>query len=721
MILKKYKIIQPEIIICLVIVLSTFAIYWQVKDYDFVSFDDKLYIIENSYVKNGLTPESIFWAFSFEDKDKTYWIPLTWLSYMLDYELYGLNPGKYHLTNLFIHIINSLLLFYVFRKMTGEIWKSAFIAAIFAVHPLNVESVAWIAQRKNVLSTFFWMLTTLFYINYAEKPSVLKYISVFFCMLAGLMAKPMLVTLPCVFVLLDYWPLKRLVIFKKVENREYSSKNNFPKQLFYYLILEKIPLLMLSFASVSIFWSSLEYYDNIISKDAIPVKLRLANAAVSYLSYIKKMIWPSNLSVFYTYPDYIPSWKALSAFFILLIITFAAFYRIKKNPYLITGWLWYMGTLFSVSGITQNGLWPEMADRWAYVPLVGIYIIIAWECPRVLKNYAFRKKILYTGSCIILAAFMVCTYFQAKHWTNTFTLFKNAVNIDPDNWVAHNSLGVFLAEHGKIDDAILHFSRSLQINPSYAFTYNNLGTALAEKGRFDKASEQFLMALKLDPDYTEPYYNLGLIYTEKGDTEQAVKYFFKVLNIDPEHKKTYNKLMLLIKKMSASDKLKYYSRLLNIMPDSYEINNYTGVLLAQQGKADKAVKYFIKALNLKPGYEQAHINLGNTFARLKDLNKAVIHFSKALQINPGNGTTYYRLGTSYAQKGDIETAVKYFKQALQINPDNAHINNDMGRAFMILGKNEDAAEYFKRALEIKPDFIKAAENLDRISSISESK
>ncbi|MBC2695325.1 MAG: hypothetical protein HF982_08645, partial [Desulfobacteraceae bacterium] len=341
-----------DVLICLFLVIATLAVYWQINYHEFINFDDSLYILQNKQVQKGLTSESISWAFSFTDI--AYWHPLTWLSHMLDCQIYGLIPGMHHRTNLILHIVNSILLFFVFQKMTGALWRSAFVATLFALHPLNVESVAWVAERKNVLSTFFWMLTMLAYVHYTTRPGLYRYLLTLLFLMLGLMAKPMLVTLPFVLLLLDYWPLERL--------RNQSPFN---------LILEKIPFFAFSAVSVYISSLSVKYYGIVVSTELVPMQIRIANALVSYVKYIEKMIWPKNLAIFYPFPDTLPIWQILGAGLFLASISFLVFLNLRKKPYLCMGWLWFLGTLIPVIGLKQAGLWPAMADRWAYVPFVG--------------------------------------------------------------------------------------------------------------------------------------------------------------------------------------------------------------------------------------------------------------------------------------------------------------------------------------------------------------
>lgn len=557
--------IRYDIFVCLFLTVSVLAVYWQIKDHDFVGFDDNLYITENPYVLKGLTSESIRWAFSFSEKDRTYWHPLTWLSHMLDVELYGMNPGRHHLVNLLLHIFNTLLLFSVFRKMTGEIWKSAFIASLFALHPLNVESVAWVAERKNVLSTFFWMSCMFSYVYYSEKQNFYRYLTVIFAFLAGLLAKPMLVTLPFVFLLLDYWPLKRFDFFHPDR-----------KQRIIRLIFEKIPLIAISFIFVCMTVSSLQHNEISSLAKQFPLKLRMENALISYWVYIGKMLYPANLSIFYPHPASIPLWQSIGAG-ILLICTSYLFLRIMRHkPYAITGWLWYLGTLVPVLGITRAGRWPAVADRWTYIPLIGIYVLIAWGGYDLIKKWRCKKIVIASLTVLLLSALMIRSFFQVRYWADSFSLFSHEVEINPNNYVMHYNLGYMYNEDGKKDQAVFHYRQALRINPDDRDSHFNLGTIMAEEGEFDRAVFHFSEAIRIYPADMEAYNNMGVIMINQNRPDDAIGYFKIVLRYRPENSSFHNNM---------------------------------GIALAMKGETEMAVRHFRKALQINPDNLSAKMNL----------------------------------------------------------------------------------------------------------------
>jgi len=557
--------IRYDVLICLFLVIATLAVYWQMNYHEFINFDDSSYILQNQLVQKGLTSESISWAFSFTDI--SYWHPLTWLSHMLDCQIYGLIPGMHHRTSLIFHIVNSILLFFVLQKMTGALWKSAFVAALFALHPINVESVAWVAERKNLLSTFFWILTMLAYVHYTTRPSLYRYLLTLLLLMLGLMAKPMLVTLPFVLFLLDYWPLRRL--------RHESAFN---------LILEKVPFFALSAISAYISSLSVQHYKIVVSTELVPMQLRIANALVSYVKYIEKMIWPKNLAIFYPFPDTLPVWQILGAGLFLASISFLVLINFSKKPYLCMGWLWFLGTLVPVIGLKQAGLWPAMADRWAYVPLIGIFIIIAWGVSELASKWRHKKIGLASAAAVLLLMLMTVTWLQVRYWTNSVSLFKHAFEVTANNFIVHFKLGESLAEQGRTEEAISHYQEVLRLKPCYALAHHNLGCMLADQGRTNEAMNHYIAALKINPKLERTHINLGCILNSKGERGKAIKHYFYALRLNNNSAEAYNNI---------------------------------GVVLALKGKFNGAIIFFQNALRIKPDYPQAQKNLINTLNLLR--------------------------------------------------------------------------------------------------------
>jgi len=519
----------------LFLIAATLAVYWQVGDHEFIDFDDNLYVTENSHVQAGLTLKGVKWALT--TTDVAYWHPVTWLSLMLDYELYGLNSRGYHLTNLLFHILSTLLLFAALKRMTGAHWQSAFVAALFALHPLNVESVAWVVERKNVLSTFFWMLTMWTYARYAERPKLNRYLLILPPFALGLMAKPMLVTLPFVLLLFDYWPLNRFQVGQSAEEADSKTRSSvnsgYQWSLVFRLVLEKVPLIALSVISIYLSFLSVQRFGVVVSTESVQMGLRIANALVSYAGYIGKMIWPHNLAVFYPPPVMVPIWQAVLAALFLVFVSFLVIRAARQRPYLAVGWLWYIGTLVPAIGLVRAGLWPAMADRFAYVPLIGLFVIFAWGVPDLMARRRYQKSVLAICTGAVLLAFAICAWLQAGHWKNNFSLFKHTVNVTANNWVAHNIVGSVLAEQGMLKEAMVHYSEALRIKPYYTQAHFNMGVALVRQGRLREAVAYYREAVRIKPDFAEAYINLGIAYFGQGDVDKAISEFKCAISLAP--------------------------------------------------------------------------------------------------------------------------------------------------------------------------------------------
>jgi cytochrome c-type biogenesis protein CcmH/NrfG len=562
----------------LVLILATSAVYWHVTGHDFVLLDDRLYVYENSHVQNGLTSDSIIWAFT--TTHAGFKIPLTWLSLMLDFELYGLDAGGYHLTNLLLHIANVLLLFFILKLMTGALWRSGFVAALFALHPLHVESVAWVTERKDVLSILFWLLTMWAYLGYVERPGMRRYLLMIVSFTLGLMAKPMLVTLPFVLLLLDYWPLGRFQVGQSADAPESSVqapiKSGQPMSSVLSLVWEKTPLFALAAVSSVVTFLAQKSAEALVHFETWPITIRIANGLVSYVKYLGKMIWPRSLAVFYPHPGHsLPIWKAAGAGVLLLCISILVLRGARRYPYLVVGWLWYIGTLVPVIGFVQSGL-QAMADRFTYIPLIGLYIIIAWGVPEIVPRWPHRKLYLATLSTTLFLFLMALTWKQVQYWKNSISLFEHTLEVTSNNWLVNIDLGTELYREGRTDDAIKHYLEALRIKPDNAEAHNNLGIALDREGRTDDAIKHYLEALRIRPDYAKAHNNLGNAFVRKGRTDDAIKHYLEALRIKP---------------------------------DDAEVHNNLGIAFARKGNFDVAVKHFQKALQINPNFSYARDNL----------------------------------------------------------------------------------------------------------------
>ncbi|MDB9822132.1 tetratricopeptide repeat protein [Deltaproteobacteria bacterium] len=520
----------------------TFALFAPVINHEFIHLDDPFYITQNDMVKKGLTLEGLIWAFT--DISAGFWFPLTWLSHMLDCQIFGLNPDGHHFTSLLLHSINSLMLFYLFRRMTGALLPSLLVAAIFAVHPLHVEPVVWASSRKDVLSTFFWILTMWSYTYYVKQGGFKRYLLVLLSFSMGLMAKPMLVTLPFVLILMDYWPLFRLDAGQSSNKPDsqaiQSTSINHSRTHILKLITEKIPLFILSLISISITYIAEKNLEAIVSFEIHPLSARLTNAIISYIGYINKTILPVKLSVHYPRPDLLPSLQITNYFFFIILITFLAIKTHRRYPYFLFGWLWFLGTLVPVIGLIQIGS-HSMADRYSYIPLIGLSIVFSWGLHHIFIKLRIIK-IYPLISCTVILPLIILTNIQLSYWQNGIDLFKHALDVDSGNVFAEYNLGLVLANNGREMDAIAHFYRALGVRGLDHKIFFNLGNSFLSLGQDDLAISHYKYALEIDPDYIEALNNLGLVFYQLGRYDEAAHYFSRVLQINPNHASAHNNL-----------------------------------------------------------------------------------------------------------------------------------------------------------------------------------
>ena len=523
-----------HLLIGLFLVIATLSVYGEVQRHRFVIYDDDLYVTQNLKVRSGLTRENITWALA--ARHASNWHPLTWLSHMLDVELYGLDPGRHHLTSVLFHVLSSLTLFILLKRMTGSVWRSGFVAALFALHPLQVESVAWVAQRKTVLSTFLGMLTLWSYARYVEEPGGTRYLATLLFFMLGLLAKPMLVTLPFVMLLLDYWPLDRCRPGMP-ENGNNARKWGIKTRLF----LEKTPFFVLAAAASIATYLVQREWGAVNSLDMIPLKLRISNTLVSYIAYIIKMIWPQRLAVFYPYPAAIPMWKVVGASALFAIISLGVIITMKRRPYLLVGWLWYIGTLVPVIGLVQVGA-QALADRYAYLTLIGLFIMIAWGVPEFIARWRHRMWGLSLSIGVILVICIICSKIQVQYWYNGVTLFERAIQVTGNNFRMHDNLGLALVRQGKSDEAYPHFKEALRIKPDYAKSHHNVGTYYLFKGKLNEAITHYNAALQINPDFEKTHHNLGLVLVRLGRLQEAIIQFREALRIRPDYIKANQNL-----------------------------------------------------------------------------------------------------------------------------------------------------------------------------------
>ena len=506
--------------ICIALAALTWLVFGQVLWHDFINYDDPRYVYENTKITGGLSISGIAWAFTHIHSMN--WHPLTTISHMLDCQLYGLNAGWHHFTNVLLHTLAAVLLFLALQQMTDAVWRSAFVAAVFAIHPLRIESVAWVAERKDVLSGVCFMLTLLAYVYYTRAPSLRRYLAVALVFVLGLMSKPMLVTLPLVLLVLDYWPLRRI-------GRQTSGAG----RRSFMPLLEKIPLIALS--AVSSVVTFLVQKGAVGWTEDLPIATRINNAVVSYVAYIWQMFWPVNLAVFYPHPENrLPLWEIALCLVLLICITWVAIVLRKQRPYLITGWLWYLGMLVPVIGLVQVG-WQGRADRYTYLPQIGLYIAATWGVTDLTAVYRHQRTILSTAAMLIIGSLGLCAWVQTSYWGDSETLFRHALAVTTNNDVAENNLGIVFLGQGKLDEAISLLQSAVDLRPDNSPAHENLAKALLQKGRVAEALIHYRKLLELQPDNMEVHNIVGTVLVQQGRVTEGVEEWQKVLAVQPDN------------------------------------------------------------------------------------------------------------------------------------------------------------------------------------------
>ena len=671
---------KRDLLIVLALLGLTLAAYWPVWRFDFINYDDAEYVSENLRVQAGLTLPNVAWAFRttfFEN-----WHPLTWLSYMLDYQLFGLNPGAFHLVNVLFHCLSTILLFGVLKRMTGARWPSAFVAAVFALHPMHVESVAWVSERKDVLSAFFGMLTLWAYAAYVARPKVWRYLLALFFFALGLMAKPMLVTLPFVLLLLDFWPLRRLQ-FKSAQTSsspvraDDQDQRSIARQHRSLLVLavEKIPFFVLT--ALSSFITYLAQQGALVPVAGLPITKRLANALVSYLRYLGKTIWPESLAVYYPHPGQWPAWQVAAAALLLLALTVLALGLWRKRPYLAVGWLWYLGTLVPVIGLVQVGE-QSMADRYMYVPMIGLLVMLAWGAADLAERWRINKigLSLFSGAAVI--GCLGVSTFQIGLWKDSIRLFEHTLKVTTGNTVAHNDLGDALLAQGKTNEAFAHFSAALEIDPEDFLAYGNFGNILLGQGKIQEAIAKYQKGLQSNPKSPELNHNIGICLAKQGKLAEAVPYYSTALQFRSEYADAY----------------------LNL-----------GNALAGLGRLDEAITNYTAVLRLRPNFAPAHFNIGNALTQQGKDNEAAPHYFEALRLQPTNAHAHCNLALGLARQGKNGDAIAQLTEALRLKPDEAQFHFHLATVLDAAKKPHEAVAQYREALRLKPDLVLALNNL----------
>jgi tetratricopeptide (TPR) repeat protein len=614
---------QVFLSICLALVFVAALPYLQTFRHAFIRFDDGVYVYENTHVQQGLTWSNILWAFTTMSAGN--WHPLTWLSHMLDGQIFGLDPGWHHLVNVLLHAGNTLVLFLALHAMTSSVWRSALVAALFALHPLHVESVAWIAERKDVLSTFFGLSALWAYANYVRRPSFSR--SAFLLGLFGLslLSKPMLVTLPFLFFLLDLWPLNRLTFGNKKKQASIIQ-----------LLPEKLPLFAMSAVSSIVTWKAQHAAGAVASLQLWPLSFRLSNAVVAYVAYLTKTVWPTDLAIIYPFPDQIPILTTTLAILALLAITITVLAFIRQRSWLTVGWFWFLGTLVPVIGVVQVGA-QSMADRYTYFPLIGIFIMLAWSLPATAFAPANRPLLITAGAMIalLLTGLTVLTFKEVRLWKNTVTLFNHALVVTKTNYMAHHLLGGALREQGDLAGAKSQFEQALQIRPDYADTHHDLGTVLLQERDFANAEAHFNVALKSKPLDPMVWNALGMAKAHQGKIDEAVSLYRHALTLNPDYANAYSNL---------------------------------GATLLRQGKYDEAIETCQKALLLRPNHAETHAALAAALWNRNRADEAIFHNRRAIELNPNLIDARYNLGWALLQKADYGEAATQFEYVLRLDP-----------------------------------------------------
>jgi tetratricopeptide (TPR) repeat protein len=674
--------------LCLVLAGITFAVFGQTAGFQFVSYDDNKYVYENPMVAKGLTLKGFVWALSYGEIG--HWHPLTWLSHMLDCQIFGLWAGGPHLINVTLHAMAAALLFLALREMTGSLWRSAFVAAVFAIHPLRVESVAWIAERKDVLSGVFFMLTLWAYARYARRPSPGRYVVVAVLYGLGLLCKNTVVTLPFVLLLLDWWPLQRVT-------------------LFWGLVREKIPLFLLSAGSCAATFLVPEKASDIYRLSFLE---RFGNAVVSYGVYIWQMVFPTGLAIPYlNAPNSLPFWKVALVFVLLAAISITVWACRKCRPYLLVGWLWYLGMLIPAIGIVQISYYVR-ADRYTYLPGIGLGLAGTWAVGDWSAGWKHRRAVMGGLMTTVIGALMVCAWIQTGYWKSTETLWTHTLACAPENYVAHEGLGLDLLQKGRVNEAISQYQESLQIRPGYVSARINLGNALLQKGSVDEAIAAFQKALQLKPGDAEAHYNFANALLQKGQMDEAIAHYQQAVQIKPGFAEAHNNLgHALFQKGRVDDAISHFQSALQINPAFADAHNNLGEAIRQKGKLDESIEQFQQALQIKPDFAEAHYNLGIALRQTGKIDEAIAQYQSALQINPALAEARLKLGIALFQKGQVDEAVAQYRKALQFKPGIADAYGNLGIALFQKGQMDEAVSQFRIALQIKPNDAEAHYNL----------
>ena len=632
--------ILPAWMIAALLVLVTIGLYLPVTGHDFLNYDDPEFVTANPHVQGGLNWEGVQWAFC-NTTQAVYWAPLMWLSHMLVCQLFGLNAWGHHLINLLLHATNTALVFLVLRRMTRATWQSMFVAALFGWHPLRVESVAWVSERKDVLSTLFWLLALWAYVKYVELSQVqhsrsnIWYGAALAMFAFGLMSKPMVVTLPCVLLLLDYWPLER---FKRSHVRR--------------LVTEKIPFFALTVAASVVTFVVQRRGGAVAAVESVPFEARGGNALISYCRYLQKLFWPTDLAVFYPHPGQWPLVVVLLAGGSLLGISGLLLVQWRRFPFLLMGWLWFLGTLVPAIGLVQSGD-QAMADRFTYIPSLGVLILFIWGAYELTRRWRSHVIALALAGSAAIVLCMALTQQQLRHWQDSEALFRHALQVTESNYIAHYDLGAALVQKGQIDEAINQYRESLRLKPDFTDAHYNLAITLGKKGQIDEAISQYQESLRLKPDFTDAHYNLGNALGRKGQTDAAISQYQEAIRLKPDYALAHNNLgNALLRKGQIEQAISQYQEAIRLKPDYALAHNNLGNALYRKGRDDEAISQYQEAIRLKPDYADAHNDLGLALIRKGRTREAINQFQEALKLDPAHPAALKNLDFVLATKAE---------------------------------------------------------------------
>ena len=724
----------PLWLLAVLLGLVTLALYWPAMGFGFLAFDDPGFVTENAYVQGGLSWAGVKWAFQLNQGD--YWHPLTWLSLMLDMSLFGQKAAGFHFMNVVFHAVNSGLLFLLLRRLTGAFWRSVVVAALFALHPLRVESVVWVTERKDVLSGCFGLLALICYARYAERrmqnaecrmpnaksgsqqpaPPLTFHVSRFtfhvslfyllsLCFFAcGLMSKAMLVTWPFVMLLLDYWPLRRM------QNAEAGdppppSRFTFPvsRNALLALLFEKIPFFVLSGSMCAITILTERGVKESAGWVGLPASLRLENAFVAYARYVGKTFWPVNLAVPYTRPD---AWSGLvlgASVLVVAGLVVIALWLGRRWAYLLVGLGWFMGTLIPVIGLTQ-GWGSFMADRFTYVSSIGLLLAVVWGAYELTRRWRSPGVVLAVGGAVAIVFCLGLTRHQLAYWQDSETLFRHALAVTENNDVAHNNLGTALEKKGQMEEAFQHYQEAMRVKPGNVEAHNNLGVAFGRKGQMDEAVKQYQAALRLKPDHADARNNLGAAYDKQGQTDEAIKQYREVLRLKPEHVGAHDNLGAALGKKGQTDEaISQFQEALRLRPDYAQAHYHLGIALAKKGEMEEAIRQLQQTLRLQPDHADARNNLGALLDKQGQSGEAIHQYEAALKLEPDQVEAHFNLGLVLGQKGQMEEAIRHLQAAVRLKPDHVGARINLGVALSRQGQMEEAICQYQEALRLKPE------------------